>query len=135
MTIIEERDRFEVEGRGCITAATGRACYFFMISFCPTWLPLHDSLAANYEVFVPIHPGFAGSEDDFDEFEEMEDLVFHYLDFCEVLDLDRPALAGASFGGWIAAEWAMRYSETIKKSHPHRCIGIALRRGASGGYL
>ena len=63
---------------------------------------------------MPIHPGFAGSEDHFEQFEEMEDLVFHYLDFCEVCGLDRPVLAGASFGGWIAAEWAMRYSKTLR---------------------
>ena len=32
----------------------------------------------------------------------------------QALRLDRPALAGASFGGWIAAEWAMRYSKTLR---------------------
>jgi pimeloyl-ACP methyl ester carboxylesterase len=66
-------------------------------------------------VFVPMHPGFAGLEENFDEFEEMEDLVFHYLDFCEACSLQRPVVAGASFGGWIAAEWAVRYSHTIVK--------------------
>jgi pimeloyl-ACP methyl ester carboxylesterase len=104
----------------------GPRLLFLHDSFCPTWLPLHDSLAANYEVFVPIHPGFAGSEDNFDEFEEMEDLIFHYLDFCEVLDLDRPVLAGASFGGWLAAEWAMRYNETIKNLILIDALGLRL---------
>ena len=28
--------------------------------------------------------------------------------------LDHPVVAGASFGGWIAAEWAMRYSKTLR---------------------
>ena len=41
-------------------------------------------------------------------------LVFHYLDLCTALGLDRPMLAGASFGGWIAAEWAMRHNNTLR---------------------
>ena len=94
---------------------SGPQLLFLHDPFCPSWLPLHEKLAAEFEVLVPIHPGFAGSEDSFDEFEEMEDLVFHYLDLCSKLGLDRPALAGASFGGWIAAEWAVRYSDTLSK--------------------
>jgi pimeloyl-ACP methyl ester carboxylesterase len=93
----------------------GPPLLFLHDAFCPSWLPLHEKLAASHEVFVPMHPGFAGSEESFDEFEEMEDLVFHYLDLCAVLGLQRPTLAGASFGGWIAAEWAARYSHTIEK--------------------
>jgi pimeloyl-ACP methyl ester carboxylesterase len=83
-------------------------------AFCAAWLPLHDRLASKLEVFVPIHPGFAGSDDGFEQFETMEDIVVHYLDLCEVLGLERPTLAGASFGGWIAAEWAIRYSEGLR---------------------
>lgn len=93
----------------------GPPLLFLHDGFCPSWLPLHEKLTAKFEVLVPIHPGFAGSEDHFQEFEEMEDLVLHYLDFCEVAGLHQPMLAGASFGGWIAAEWAMRYSHTIEK--------------------
>ena len=93
----------------------GPPLLFLHDPFCPAWLPLHDQLAAHYEVLVPLHPGFAGSEEGFDQFETMEDLVFHYLDLCAVLRLERPVLAGASFGGWIAAEWAMRYSDSLSK--------------------
>ena len=93
----------------------GAPLLFFHDPFCPSWLPLHEKLAASHEVFVPMHPSFAGSEESFDEFEEMEDLVFHYLDLCAALGLRRPMLAGASFGGWIAAEWAIRYSDSLSK--------------------
>ncbi len=103
----------------------GAPLVFLHDAFCPAWLPLHDRLASELEVFVPIHPGFAGSEDGFEQFETMEDLVIHYLDLCEALKLERPALAGASFGGWIAAEWAIRYSGQL------RCLvlidGLGLR--------
>jgi pimeloyl-ACP methyl ester carboxylesterase len=92
----------------------GPPLLFLHDTFCPLWLPIHQILAEHYEVLVPLHPGCAGSEDGFDQFEEMEDVVFHYLDVCATLNLDHPVVIGASLGGWIAAEWAMRYSRTLK---------------------
>jgi len=92
----------------------GTPLLFLHDPFCPWWLRVHDQLAAHYEVLLPIQPGFAGSEEGFDQFEVMEDLVFHHLDLCALLGVKRPILAGASFGGWIAAEWATRYSDTLK---------------------
>jgi pimeloyl-ACP methyl ester carboxylesterase len=111
-----KEETIKVRGRNTrlYRGGEGPPLLFLHDPFCPAWLPLHEKLAASHEVFVPIHPGFAGSDDHFEEFEEMEDLIFHYLDFCEVCGLDRPVLAGASFGGWIAAEWAMRYSKTLR---------------------
>ncbi|HEY7221245.1 MAG TPA: alpha/beta hydrolase [Candidatus Binatia bacterium] len=104
----------------------GPSVIFLHDAFCPSWLPLHDKLASEFEVFVPIHPGFAGSEDHFDQFETMEDLVIHYLDLCEALRLERPALAGASFGGWIAAEWAIRYSHRLQSLILIDSLGLRL---------
>ena len=92
----------------------GPPLLFLHDTFCPLWLPIHQILAEHYEVFVPLHPGCAGSEDGFGQFEEMEDVIFHYLDVCDTLHLDHPVVVGASFGGWIAAEWAIRYSGTLK---------------------
>ena len=45
----------------------------------------------------------------------MEDVVFHYLDLFEALGLQRFHLVGASLGGWIAAEFAVRYPERVKR--------------------
>lgn len=75
------------------------------------WLPLHQHLAADYEVILPMHPGCVGS--DAADIETMEELIFHYLDLCETLQLERPILLGVSLGGWIAAEWAVRYSSML----------------------
>lgn len=115
MTTCKE-ETIKVRGRKTrlFRAGDGPPLLFLHDPFCPSWLPLHQKLASDHEVFLPIHPGFAGSEDGFDDFELMEDLVFHYLDFCETLRLDRPVLVGASFGGWIAAEWAIRYDGSLK---------------------
>ena len=106
----------KVRGRNTrlLRGGEGAPLMFLHDAFCPAWLPLHDRLASEFEVFVPIHPGFAGSEDGFEQFETMEDLVIHYLDLCEAIKLVRPALAGSSFGGWIAAEWAIRYGERLR---------------------
>ena len=117
-----------VRGRNVklLRGGEGAALMFLHDAFCPAWLPLHDRLASEYEVFVPIHPGFAGSDDGFEQFETMEDLVIHYLDLCEALKLERPALTGASFGGWIAAEWAIRYSERLRALVLIDALGLRL---------
>jgi pimeloyl-ACP methyl ester carboxylesterase len=44
----------------------------------------------------------------------MEDLVFHLLDLCAALHVTQPVLLGASLGGWIAAEWAIRYASMLR---------------------
>jgi pimeloyl-ACP methyl ester carboxylesterase len=93
----------------------GEQLLFLHDSFCPGWLPIHERLAAQFDVIVPIQPGFAGSEENFDHFDSIDDLLFHYLDLYEALQLHRPALAGASFGGWLAAEWAIRYGDGLSK--------------------
>jgi pimeloyl-ACP methyl ester carboxylesterase len=111
-----KEETIKVRGRNTrlFRGGVGPPLLFLHDTFCPSWLPINQILAEHYEVFVPLHPGCAGSEEGFAQFEEMEDVVFHYLDVCATLQLDRPVVAGASFGGWIAAEWAMRYSKTLR---------------------
>lgn len=76
------------------------------------WHEFHELLARRFEVFAPDHPGFGGS-DDLTGVEGVDDLVYHYLDVIERLGLDRPAVVGASFGGWIAAELAVAAPHAI----------------------
>jgi pimeloyl-ACP methyl ester carboxylesterase len=123
-----KEDRIIVRGRNVklLRGGEGAPLIFLHDAFCPAWLPLHDRLASECEVFVPIHPGFAGSEDYFEQFETMEDLVIHYLDLSEALQLEGPALAGASFGGWIAAEWAIRYNERLRALVLIDALGLRL---------
>ena len=109
-----------------LRGGAGTPLLFLHDTFCPRWLPIHENLSAHFEVFVPLHPGCAGSEESFGQFDEMEDMVFHYLDLCETLRLDHPSLIGASFGGWIAAEWAVRYSEALDKLILIDALGLRL---------
>jgi pimeloyl-ACP methyl ester carboxylesterase len=71
------------------------------------WLPFMQSLSARFDVIVPQHPGFNDSDTP-DWLDTIHDLAYFYLDFMEQLDLDRVHLVGASLGGWIAAEIAVR---------------------------
>src|SRR5262245_1364010 len=70
------------------------------------WHEFHELLAERFTVYAPDHPGFGGS-DPLPEVEDMDDLVYHYLDVLDRLDLDRPHVVGGSFGGWLAAELAV----------------------------
>lgn len=81
------------------------------------WTPFHETLSLGRDLVVPEHPGF-GSSDDFPDLTTIDDLVYHYLEVLDRLDLHEVDLIGASFGGWIAAELAVH--------SPHRVRRLAL---------
>lgn len=76
------------------------------------WLPFHEGLATRFTVYAPCHPGHGGSPAA-EWIEHISDLAFHVLDLIDALDLDRVYLAGASFGGWVAAETATMASDRL----------------------
>jgi pimeloyl-ACP methyl ester carboxylesterase len=78
------------------------------------WLPFHQELSKGFDVIAPAHPGF-GATEGVEETDSMEDLVFHYLDVLDGLGLERANFVGVSYGGWIAAEFAVRYPERVEK--------------------
>lgn len=77
------------------------------------WLPFMDMLAERYDVIVPEHPGFGGSDTP-DWLDTVGDLAFFYMDLIDHLKLPQVHLVGTSIGGWIAAELATRSCEMIK---------------------
>ena len=66
-----------------------------------------EALAEHAHVLVPTHPGFHG-EPRPEWFTGIDDLALAYLDLLERLDLQDVIVIGFSFGGWIAAELAVR---------------------------
>ncbi|MCL2429199.1 MAG: alpha/beta hydrolase [Alphaproteobacteria bacterium] len=96
----------EVEERG-----TGRALLFLHsgegLAADRAWL---DLLAARFRVIAPSHPGFGRSSLP-DWLMSVDDLAYLYLDLAERFELSNAVLLGASFGGWIAAEMAVRSTE------------------------
>ncbi len=69
--------------------------------------PWLERLAQKFRVIAPAHPGFGGSALP-DWIGTVEDLAYLYLDLAAKLELKDAVLVGASFGGWIAAEMAVR---------------------------
>jgi len=82
------------------------------------WLPFYESWSRKFRVLVPTHPGF-GQSTDFEHIDTIEDMAFHYVELFDALGLDEVILGGVSLGGWIAAEFAVRWPERVK------CLWIA----------
>ncbi len=70
------------------------------------------TLAQYAHVLAPTHPGFAG-EPRPEWFDSVDDLAITYLDLLERLDLHDVIVMGISFGGWIAAEMAVRDTRRV----------------------
>lgn len=72
-----------------------------------------EQLAQRFDVIAPDHPGFGGS-DPSERIEDVADLGFFYLDLLDALDLKAVHVVGASLGGWIAMEMAVRSTARIE---------------------
>jgi pimeloyl-ACP methyl ester carboxylesterase len=83
--------------------------------------PYITSLARTWRVTAPSHPGFGGSSLP-DGFDSVDDLAYLYLDLLEQIG---PAhVLGFGFGGWIAAEVAIRCVHRIKSLVLVDALGI-----------
>ncbi|HEX3865008.1 MAG TPA: alpha/beta hydrolase [Stellaceae bacterium] len=69
--------------------------------------PFLDRLARKFRVIAPRHPGF-GTTPRPAWFRTVGDIAYLYLDLLDRLDLKDTLLVGASFGGWVALEIAVR---------------------------
>ena len=76
------------------------------------WTPALARLAERFEVIAPELPGF-GASDTPEWLETIHDLGFFVLDLLRALDLRGVHLVGASLGGWVAAEAAVRSDERL----------------------
>jgi pimeloyl-ACP methyl ester carboxylesterase len=69
--------------------------------------PFVAELAARFRVIAPSCPGFGRSERPA-SMKSVDDLSYFYLDLLETLDLKDVVVVGLSFGGWLAAEVAVK---------------------------
>lgn len=77
--------------------------------------PALDLLAENHTIYNPWYPGFheGGPAADWDWLVNPRDLAVVMLQLVDGLGLDRPALMGFGFGGWLAAEMATMASSRL----------------------
>ncbi|MEK6246680.1 MAG: alpha/beta fold hydrolase [Planctomycetales bacterium] len=87
------------------------------------WLPFHERLAENYQVFLPAHPGFSLSEG-LDAIDDIHDLVWHYVDLLDELELESVPIVGFSLGAWIAAELAILRPARVQRMVLTAAAGI-----------
>jgi pimeloyl-ACP methyl ester carboxylesterase len=110
-----EPERIDVRGLSAAYRRKGQGeptLFLHGAGFTRMWLPFHERLSQSVDLIAPEHPGYGETEmpewlDGFD------DLVIHYADFLDELDLDRVHLVGYSLGGWIAAEFAVFFPERL----------------------
>jgi pimeloyl-ACP methyl ester carboxylesterase len=82
-----------------------------------------DLLGQRAEIIIPSHPGFGHSERPAD-FETVYDLVHLYLDVLERLPYEQVTLVGLSFGGWLAAEVAVKCCHRLDRLVLVDALGI-----------
>ena len=83
--------------------------------------PFISALAETWRVISPSHPGF-GDEPLPEDFDSVDDLAYFYLD--RLRELGPVHLVGAGFGGWIAAEMAIRCTHQIRSLVLVDALGI-----------
>jgi pimeloyl-ACP methyl ester carboxylesterase len=74
----------------------------------------HLRLGEAARLIAPAHPGCAESNELTDGY-GIDDVIFHYLEVFDALELTRFDLVGHCVGGWIAAELAVRYPERVRR--------------------
>jgi pimeloyl-ACP methyl ester carboxylesterase len=87
--------------------------------------PVLQQLAAKTRVIAPSHPGFGRSEQP-KPMTTVDDLAYFYLDLLEAMELRDVVLVGVSFGGWIAAEIAVKSCERIGRLVLADALGIKI---------
>lgn len=88
-------------------------------------LPSLEALARTRQVIAPRHPGF-GTSTLPASFRSVDDLAYLYLDLIDSMKLERPLLVGASFGGWIALEMAVRAPDRFEALALLGTVGVKL---------
>jgi len=110
---VDDRE-IDVGGRATriLCAGDGPPLVWLHDSLGNRWSEAHERLSLTHTLVAPSLPGVEDSTT-LDGIDAAADVVFWLLDLLEALRLDRPTLLGCGLGGWMAAEFAVRYPERI----------------------
>lgn len=75
---------------------------------------LLETLCESREVLAPVFCGF-GTSEGIEHVDDIEDAAFWVLDVTERLGASEVDLVGMSLGGWMAAEFAVRWPEIVRR--------------------
>src|SRR5829696_3019075 len=76
-------------------------------------LPFHQKLAESMDLIAPEHPGY-GETPMPDWLGGFDDLVLHYDELLDLLELETVHVVGYSLGGWLGAELATFYPRRLR---------------------
>ncbi len=76
------------------------------------WLSVMEGLSLNYHCFAPDLPGFSESQFSSTHY-SISQMVESLAEYINALNLEKVYLVGDSLGGWIAASYALKYSDKL----------------------
>jgi pimeloyl-ACP methyl ester carboxylesterase len=100
-----------------LSSGEGRPVVWLHDTLSNRWSEAHQRLSQAQAVLAPSLPGSDDSTE-LSGIDGPEDVVFWLLDLMAELRLEQPVLLGCGLGGWLAAEFAVRY--------PERLLGLVL---------
>jgi pimeloyl-ACP methyl ester carboxylesterase/uncharacterized cupin superfamily protein len=110
------RAEYDINGVSTVVYSIGSGREFVFLHGTGTFtgFAFARALAARCKVIIPFNPNFGESGDD-PSLDTVEDYVLHYSDLFDRLGLTKFDLGGLSLGGWLAAEFAVRYPERLRR--------------------
>jgi pimeloyl-ACP methyl ester carboxylesterase len=91
------------------------------VDYVNAWQPFEAHLASHFALSVPSHPGFGASERP-ETLDSVDDVAYVYLDLLR--NLGPSHVIGLGFGGWIAAEMAVRSDHDLRSLVLVDSVGI-----------
>ena len=117
MAVQFETLEYDIDGTKTVVKAIGQGKPVLFLHGASTLegFDFAEGLANRFRVLCASHPGF-GFSGDAPHLAGMSDMVLHYLNLLDALDLDqKPHLIGFSLGGWMATELAAVARERFDK--------------------
>jgi len=111
-----ERTEYDIHGTRTVVHTIGHGPELVFLHGAGTFtgFEVARTWAVNRTVIIPYHPGFGESGDD-ESLDTIDDYVLHYMDLFDRLGLEAFDLAGFSLGGWMAAEFAIRQPQRLRR--------------------